>query len=316
MKVAILDDYLDVALDIGDWESLNGRAELIVFKTPFNSENEAAYKLADFEVIVGMRERTPFPASLIQQLPKLKLLITTGMRNASFDMEAAKAQNVTVCGTAGLGQPTAELAWAMILSLTCNIPLHDNAMKRGAWQTELNGMLQGKTLGLLGLGKLGRAVAKVGNAFGMRVIGWSQNLSAIEATKYGAERMEKNDVMAQSDYISIHLVLSDRTRGLVGTNELALMKPTAYIVNTSRGPIIDESALLVALRKNQIAGAAIDVYDVEPLPADHPIRSVKNVLLTPHMGYVAKDNIAHMYSQAAENIVAFLNGMPIRVITG
>jgi len=316
MKVAILDDYLNIALELADWSVLDGRAELCVFNTPFNCEDEAADKLANFEIIVGMRERTPFPATLIERLPALKLLITTGMRNQSFDMEAAKAQCVTVCGTSGLGQPTAELTWSMILCLACNIPGHDHAMKSGGWQTALNGMLQGKTLGVLGLGKLGGAVAAIGKAFGMRVIAWSENLTEAVAAERGAERVEKNELMAKSDYISIHLVLSERTRGLVDAADLARMKSTAYIVNTSRGPIIDESALLDALRSNRIAGAAIDVYEIEPLPANHPIRSLDNALLTPHMGYVARDNIAHMYSQAAEDISAFLNGAPIRVLNG
>jgi len=234
MKVAILDDYLNVAIDLGDWSILDGRAELFTFNAPFGSEDEAADKLADYEVIVGMRERTPFPASLIKRLPVLKLLITTGMRNQSFDMEAAKAQGVTVCGTAGLGQPTAELTWAMILGLACHIPEHDNAMKSGGWQMTLNEMLKGKTLGLLGLGKLGGTVGEIGKAFGMRVIAWSQNLTAELAGECGVTRVEKDELIAQSDYISIHLVLSDRTRGLINADDLAQMKPTAYIVNTSR----------------------------------------------------------------------------------
>jgi len=314
MKIAILDDYLNVALDLGDWAALEGRAQLSVFDTPFSSEDDAAAKLADYEIIVGMRERTPFPASLINRLPALKLLITTGMKNQSFDMEAAKAQGVTVCGAGGLGQPTAELTWAMILGLACHIPTHDSTMKDGGWQTKLNGMLQGKTLGVLGLGKLGSAVANVGKVFGMRVIAWSQNLKDERAAEIGAERVSKDELLAQSDYISIHLVLSDRSRGLIGPEDFALMKPTAYLVNTSRGPIVDQAALIAALRDGQIAGAGIDVYEVEPLPADHPLRSLDNVLLTPHMGYVAHDNIAHMYSQAAEDIAAFLDGAPIRVL--
>ncbi|MEE2689351.1 MAG: D-2-hydroxyacid dehydrogenase family protein [Pseudomonadota bacterium] len=316
MKVAILDDYLNVAIDLGDWSILDGRAELFTFNAPFGSEDEAADKLADYEVIVGMRERTPFPASLIKRLPVLKLLITTGMRNQSFDMEAAKAQGVTVCGTAGLGQPTAELTWAMILGLACHIPEHDNAMKSGGWQMTLNEMLKGKTLGLLGLGKLGGTVGEIGKAFGMRVIAWSQNLTAELAGECGVTRVEKDELIAQSDYISIHLVLSDRTRGLINADDLAQMKPTAYIVNTSRGPIIDERALIEALKENKIAGAAIDVYEIEPLPADHPIRSLDNVLLTPHIGYGTNDNFAHMYSQVAENIAAFLDGAPIRLLNG
>ncbi len=316
MRVAILDDYLNVARDLGDWGGLDGRTDLTVFDKAFTDEVDAATQLAGFEIIVGMRERTPFPASLLSKLPVLKLLITTGMRNLSFDLDAAKAQGVTVCGTGGLGQPTAELAWAIILGLACHIPAHDNAMKSGGWQTRLNGDLQGKTLGVLGLGKLGGAVATVGKAFGMNVIAWSQNLDEERAAEIGVERVTKDALMAQSDYISIHLILSDRSRGLVGADDLARMKPSAYLVNTSRGPIVDEDALLDALRNKRIAGAGIDVYETEPLPSDNPFRALDNVLLTPHMGYVAENNIAHMYSQAAEDIVAFLDGNPVRVLNG
>lgn len=316
MKVAILDDYLDVALKLDCWDRLNDRAKLTVFDQPFSNEDDAAEKLAPFEAIVGMRERTPFPATLLARLPSLKLLITTGMRNASFDMEAAKAQGVTVCGTGGVGQPTAELAWALLLGLACHIPAHDSAMKSGGWQTRLNGDLRGKTLGVIGLGKLGGAVATVGKAFGMNVIAWSQNLRDERAAEIGVTKVSKETLLKEADYISIHLVLSDRSRGLIGADELALMKPSAYIVNTSRGPIIDEDALLETLRAGRIAGAGIDVYSVEPLPADHPYRTLDNILLTPHMGYVATDNIAKMYSDAAEDIVAYMDGEPVRMLNG
>ena len=316
MRVAILDDYLNVALNLVDWSRLNDQADLTVFDKAFTDEADAATQLANFEIIVGMRERTPFPASLLAKLPALKLLITTGMRNLSFDMEAAKAQGVTVCGTGGLGQPTAELAWAILLGLACHIPAHDNAMKSGGWQTRLNSDLQGKTLGVLGLGKLGGAVATVGKAFGMNVIAWSQNLTAERAAEFGVERVEKNALMAQSDYISIHLILSDRSRGLVGADDLARMKPSAYLVNTSRGPIVDELALVDALRNNRIAGAGLDVYETEPLSADNPFRSLNNVLLTPHMGYVTRNNITHMYNQAVDDIVAFVDGNPVRILNG
>jgi phosphoglycerate dehydrogenase-like enzyme len=316
MRVAILDDYLNVALDLGDWSSLQGRADLTVFDAPFADEDDAAAKLADFEIVVGMRERTPFPASLLERLPKLKLLITTGMRNLSFDMDAAKARGITICGTGGAGQPTAELAWAMILGLACHIPAHDNAMKSGKWQTRLNGDLRGKTLGVIGLGKLGSAVATVGKAFGMNVIAWSQNLTDERAAEVGVSRVDKDTLMAESDYISIHLILSDRSRGLIGATDIARMKPSAYLVNTSRGPIVDADALMDALRSKRIAGAGIDVYEVEPLPGDHPLRSLENVLLTPHMGYVAEDNISKMYSDAAADIAAFLDGAPTRVLNG
>lgn len=316
MRVAILDDYLNVALELGDWQSLDNRAELTVFDEAFADEDDAAAKLADFDAIVGMRERTPFPATLLERLPSLKLLITTGMRNLSFDMEAAKSRGVTVCGTGAAGQPTAELAWAMILGLACHIPAHDNAMKSGGWQTRLNGDLRGKTLGVLGLGKLGGAVATVGKAFGMNVIAWSQNLTEERAAELGVQRVEKDTLFSESDYLSIHLILSDRSRGLVGAEDLGRMKPSAYLVNTSRGPIVDADALMDVLRNRRIAGAGVDVYEVEPLPVDHPIRSLDNVLLTPHMGYVATDNITKMYNDAIEDITAFIDGAPVRVLNG
>ena len=314
MRVAILDDYLNVALELGDWSSLHGKAELFVFDKPFASQDEAAEKLAKFEIIVGMRERTPFPSNLLKQLPNLKLLITTGMRNRSFDMEAATEQGITICGTDSAGQPTAELTWAILLGLACQIPAHDRGMKSGQWQTKLNGNVGGKTLGVVGLGKLGSAVARVGLAFGMKVIAWSQNLTDERAAEVGAIRVEKKTLLSQSDYISIHLILSDRSRGLIGAEELKLMKPSAYLVNTSRGPIVDEDALLEALQNHKIAGAGIDVYSEEPLPVGSPFRTLDNVLLTPHMGYVATNNISRMYSDAAEDIAAFLDGNPVRVL--
>ena len=314
MRVAILDDYLNVALELGDWSSLDGQAELSIFNQPFANQDEAAEKLADFEIIVGMRERTPFPSSLLKRLPRLKLLITTGMRNRSFDMEAATEQGITICGTGSAGQPTAELTWAIILGLACQIPAHDCGMKSGQWQTRLNENLDGKTLGLVGLGKLGSTVAKVGLAFGMKVIAWSQNLTDERAATVGVTRVDKETLLSQSDYISIHLILSDRSRGLIGAEDLKKMKPSSYLVNTSRGPIVDENALLKALQNHRIAGAGIDVYSEEPLPVGHPFRTSENVLLTPHMGYVATNNISKMYRDAEENIAAFLKGCPVRVL--
>jgi phosphoglycerate dehydrogenase-like enzyme len=314
MRVAILDDYLNVALELGDWSSLHGKAELFVFDKPFASQDEAAERLAKFEIIVGMRERTAFSSNLLKRLPNLKLLITTGMRNRSFDMEAATEQGITICGTDSAGQPTAELTWAILLGLACQIPAHDRGMKSGQWQTKLNGNVGGKTLGVVGLGKLGSAVARVGLAFGMKVIAWSQNLTDERAAEVGAIRVDKKTLLSQSDYISIHLILSDRSRGLIGAKELKQMKPSAYLINTSRGPIVDEDALLEALQSHKIAGAGIDVYSEEPLPIGSPFRTLDNVLLTPHMGYVATNNISRMYSDAAEDIAAFLDGNPVRVL--
>jgi phosphoglycerate dehydrogenase-like enzyme len=314
MRVAILDDYFDAALRLADWSPVRGRAEVEVFTKPLVGEENAARTLQNFEIIVGMRERTPFPGTLIRRLPKLKLLITTGMRNLSFDLDAARAQGVTVCGTGGVGSPTSELAVGMMIALMRDIPGQFGSMRQGGWQTRPGRDLAGKTLGILGLGKLGGAVAAAGNAFNMKVIAWSQNLTDQRAAECKARRVEKEELFRQSDVVSIHLVLSGRTRGIVGPRELGLMKPTAYLVNTSRGQIVDEAALLKALQEKKIAGAAIDVYGTEPLPPDHPIRKVENVLLTPHIGYVTAENLANMYQDAVEDILAFLDGNPVRVL--
>ena len=314
MRVAILDDYFAAALRLADWSQLKGRADIQVFTKPLGGEDNAAKQLAEFEIIVGMRERTSFPASLIRRLPKLKLLITTGMRNLSFDLEAARAQGVTVCGTGSLGSPTSELAVGLMIALLRDIPGQFASMRQGGWQTRLGHDLAGKTLGLLGLGKVGSGVAAVGNAFNMKVIAWSQNLTEQRAGECRARRVEKDELFRQSDVLSIHLILSDRTRALVGARELALMKPTAYLINTSRGPIVNEGALFKTLQEKRIAGAAIDVYGVEPMPADDPIRKLDNVLLTPHLGYVSAENFAKMYRDAVEDIVAFLDGKAVRVL--
>ena len=314
IRVAILDDYFPAALRLADWSRVAGRAAIQVFTEPLGGEDNAAERLADFEIIVGMRERTPFPATLIRRLPKLKLLITTGMRNLSFDLEAARAQGVTVCGTGGLGSPTSELAVGMMIALMRDIPGQFAFMRQGGWQTRPGFDLAGKTLGLLGLGKVGGGVASVGHAFNMKVIAWSQNLTEKRAAECHARRVEKDELFRQSDVLSIHLILSERTRGLVGARELGLMKPTAYLINTSRGPIVEETALLKTLQEKKVAGAAIDVYGVEPLPEGHPIRRLDNVLLTPHLGYVSAENFAKMYHDAVEDIIAFLDGKPVRVL--
>ncbi len=314
MRIAILDDYFNAARHLADWSQLAGRADIQVFTEPLGGEEKAAKKLADFEIIVGMRERTPFPATLIRRLPKLKLLITTGMRNLSFDLEAAHSQGIMVCGTGLVGNPTSELAVGMMIALMRDIHGQFSSMRQGGWQTRPGYDLAGKTLGLLGLGKVGSAVAAVGNAFRMEVIAWSQNLTEQRAAECHARRVEKDELFRQSDVLSIHLVLSDRTRGIVGARELNMMKKTAYLVNTSRGDIIDEAALLKVLQEKRIAGAAIDVYGVEPLPRDHALRKLDNVLLTPHLGYVSVENLAKMYRDAIEDIIAFLEDKPVRVL--
>jgi phosphoglycerate dehydrogenase-like enzyme len=314
MRIAILDDYFNVARNLADWSRLGGRADLRVFTEHLGSEENVAKALVDFEIIVGMRERTPFPASLIRRLPKLKLLITTGMRNRSFDMVAARAQGITVCGTETGNSSAAELAVGLMITLTRDIHGQFDSMRHGGWQTRPGYGLAGKTLGLLGLGRLGGVVAAAGNVLNMKVIAWSQNLTDQRAAECNARRVEKDELFRRSDVLSIHLILSDRTRGIVGTRELGLMAPTAYLINTSRGPIVDETALLKTLKEKRIAGAALDVYDVEPLPADHPLRKLDNVLLTPHIGYVTAENLAKMYAAVFEDIVSFLEGNPIRVL--
>jgi phosphoglycerate dehydrogenase-like enzyme len=314
MRVAVLDDYQRVALGLADWARLHPAAQIESFDRHIADADELARRLHAFEIIVAMRERTPFPASLFARLPNLRLLVTSGMRNAAIDLAAASAHGVTVCGTDMLGTPTAELTWGLVLGLCRSIPFEDRAMREGKWQTTLGVGVHGKTLGIVGLGKLGSQVAKIGKAFGMEIIAWSQNLTAERAAAAGARLVAKDELFAAADIISIHLVLSPRTRGLVGAAELARMKSSALIVNTSRGPIIDEAALVEALERRRIAGAAIDVYDTEPLPESNRLRRLPNTVVTPHLGYVTEENYRQAYGQAVEDIAAFLAGTPVRVV--
>jgi phosphoglycerate dehydrogenase-like enzyme len=314
MRVAILDDYQNVALRMADWASLKPRAEVQNFTTHIASIDELTQKLSDFGCVVLMRERTPFPRTLIEKLPKLKLLITAGMRNASVDVDAATERGVQFCGTATVGPPTAELTWGLIIGALRSIAREDAGMRKGAWQTTLGSGLHGKVLGVIGLGRLGTQVAKIGKAFGMEVIAWSQNLTAARAAEAGATLVDKDTLFGRADVATIHLVLSDRSRGLVGARDLAGMKKMAWLINTSRGPIVDEKALLAALHAKQIAGAGLDVYDVEPLPADHPFRKLDNVILTPHLGYVTEENYRTVYGDAVANIAAFLDGKVLKPI--
>ena len=313
-KIAVLDDYQNVALDMADWEGLPGEASVAVFRHHLAYEDDLVHRLRPYGIIVAMRERTPFPRSLIERLPNLKLLITTGMRNASFDMDAAADHGVTVCGTGGLPYPTAELTWGLILALVRKLPTEDAATRAGHWQVTMGEGLSGKTLGVIGLGRLGSQVATIGAAFGMHLLAWSQNLTAERTAEFDATLVSKEELLSSSDIVTIHLVLSDRTRGLIGRDELALMKPSAYLVNTSRGPIVDEAALVDALRSGAIAGAGLDVFDTEPLPRDHPLRTLPDTVLTPHMGYVTTETYRVFYGDAVENIKAFLAGSPIRLI--
>jgi phosphoglycerate dehydrogenase-like enzyme len=313
-RVALLDDYQGVALSMADWKSLPPGTEVVVFKDHLAEEDAVAKRLADFDIVMALRERTPFPRTLLERLPKLKLLITAGMRNASIDMKAAAERGVVVCGTAGLPYPTAELAWGLILSLMRRIPAEDRATREGRWQTSLGLGLNGKTLGVLGLGTLGSRAARVGLAFEMEVLAWSQNLTAERAKEIGATLVPKDELLARSDIVSIHLVLGERTRGLIGARELGLMKRSAYLINTSRGPIVDEAALIRALGDGTIAGAGLDVFDEEPLPLHHPFRRLPNIVITPHLGYVTSETYRIFYGHAAEDIKAYLDGTPVRVL--
>ena len=318
MRLSILDDYQGVALDMADWSPVRARGiEIAVERFPFADADDVVRSLADSEIVAAMRERTAFPRSIVERLPKLKLLITTGMRNASFDMAALRDRGVTVSGTGGPGggnEDTAELAWGLILGAARRIAEDHAFMRHGGWQTRIGHRVAGKTLGLLGLGRLGSAVARVGLAFGMKAIAWSQNLSAEKAAAQGVERVEKDELFRRSDILSVHLVLSDRSRGLVGDREIGLMKPSAILVNTSRGPICDTAAVIDALKNGRLAYAGFDVYDQEPLPLHHPLRTAPNVILTPHIGYVTDENYRSSYPQIVENVLAYLDGKPIRVI--
>jgi len=313
-RIAITDDYQKVALSFADWSRLQAAHEVVVFDKPFASQDAAAEALAGFDVIAIMRERTPFPRALLERLPNLKLLVTTGLRNASVDVATCKERGITVCGTPSGGHATAELAMAIMLGLARNFHVELANMREGRWQTTIGQDLRGKTLGLLGAGKLGGQLAQYAKAFGMNLIAWSQNLTDARAAEVGAKRVEKDDLFRQSDFISVHLVLSARSRGLVGAREIGLMKPTAFIVNTSRGPIIDGAALAAALKDGRIGGAGIDVYDVEPLPAADALRKEPRALLTPHIGYVTAESYKMFFPGIVEAIDAWLAGKPVRMI--
>jgi phosphoglycerate dehydrogenase-like enzyme len=300
---------------MADWSGLQESHKVVAFQERLPDVDAAAKALAEFDIIGIMRERTPFQRALFEKLPKLKLLVTTGKRNASIDLEAAKAHNVMVCNTGGAGRSTAELAIGLMIALARHFREEFAAMRPGGgWQTTLGMDLEGKTLGILGLGNLGARVGRVGAAMGMKPIAWSQNLTSEQARERGAERVEKDELFRRSDVVSIHLILSARTRGLVGARELGLMKPTALLINTSRGPIVDEAALLAALREKRIAGFGGDTFDVEPLPNDHPLRSEPRALLTPHLGYVTEETYRDFYSGMVQAIEAWLAGKPINVL--
>lgn len=314
VRVVVLDDYQDVARRFGPWGDLGDRIELDVLTEHVSDEDELAERLRGAAIVVAMRERTPFRRSLLERLDALKLLVTTGMRNASIDLGAAHDGGVVVCGTRIPVRPTTELTWGLILALLRRIPREDARMRQGGWQHTVGSELAGKTLGVIGLGRQGSGVAKIGLAFEMNVIAWSQNLKAEDAAEIGVTAVSKGELLATADVVSLHLVLSDRSRGTIGPAELTAMKPTAYLINTSRGPLVDEEALVTALNEGTIAGAALDVYDVEPLPPDHPLRSAPNTVLTPHLGYVSEESYRIFYSDVVDDISSFLDGSPVRVL--
>ncbi len=314
MKVAILDDYQGIASGMADWDSLPDGTEVEFFRDHLADEDALAERLRDFDVVMGMRERTPFPGSLLVRLPNLKHLITTGGGNASFDIPAATEMGIVVSGAPGFGEGPTELTWGLIIGVARQIHLEDQRTREGSWGTTVGVGLKGKTIGLLGLGHIGSLVARVANAFEMNVTAWSQNLTPERAAECSATLVGKDALFRDSDFVSVHLRLSDRTRGLVGARELALMKPTAYFINISRGPIVDEEALIDVLERGAIAGAGLDVMDVEPLPTGHPFLGLPNTLITPHLGYVTEESYEAFYSGVVEDIRAFAAGEPIRVI--
>ena len=316
LRCAILDDYQNVALSMADWSQVGPSVEIKVFNEHLGAPDKVIAALQGFAIVCAMRERTAFPRAVIEALPDLKLLITTGMRNASIDLEAAKAKNVVVCGTPAFGNATAAIATGLILELARHIGYENARLKAGAaWQTTIGLDLEGLTLALLGLGKLGARMAEIGRAFKMNVIAWSENLTPERCKEAGVEYVNRDELFRRADFLSIHLQLSERTRGLIGAKELGLMKPSAYLINTSRGPIVEEAALIAALREKRLAGAGLDVFDIEPLTIELPLRQLDNVVLTPHLGYVAEQNYRAFFVGMVDDIRAFLDGKPVRVLT-
>jgi len=313
LRCAILDDYMNLALRMADWSKITDRVDLTVFNEPFASTEAAAAALKDFEIICAMRERTPFPRPLFSALPRLKLLITSGMRNAAIDMEAAKDSNVVLCGTQWARDPTAPLTMGLILELTRNMGRESARMHAGEPLQKFVGIeIESRTLGVVGLGKLGAKVSGLAKAFGMNVIAWSPNLTPERCKEVGVAYASKEELFSTADIVTVHVVLGPRSRGLVGAADLARMKPTSYLVNTARGPIVDEAALLETLKARKIAGAAVDVFSVEPLPVDHPFRKLDNMVLTPHLGYVTEESFRGHYSQMVEGIDAWFKGEALR----
>jgi len=316
IRIAVLDDYHRLALRLADWSAIRARAEVVVFDRNLALVEEAAAALADFDVICTLRERMAVPAALLERLPRLKLIAITGDKHRTLDLAAATARGIVVSCTTAKTRGTSELAWALILALARQIPAEVASMRRGGWQSpdRIGLVLSERTLGLVGLGRIGQQVAAIGRAFGMETIAWSPNLTDARAAEAGVRRVDKDALFRDSDVISIHLVLGETTRGLIGARELGLMRPSAFLVNTARGPIVDEAALVEALRGRRIAGAGLDVFDREPLPDDHPLRSLDNALLTPHLGYLTEDTLRLFYGDTVDNLAAWLAGTPIRVL--
>ncbi len=314
MDVAILDDYQAVAQQMADWSQLPPGINVQFFHDHIADEDSLVDRLKNFQVVMGMRERTPFPRSVLDRLPELRLLITAGMGNAVFDIPAATELGIVVTGTGGVGEGPTELTWGLILALARRIPQEDRLTREGNWGTTVGIGLKDKTLGLLGLGHIGSLVGKVGAALGMNIVAWSQNLTPERAAECGATLVDKDTLFKESDVLSVHVQLSDRTRGLVGAKELSLMKPTSYLINISRGPIVDELSLIQALTSGSIAGAGLDTFDIEPLPTNHPLLGLSNTVITPHLGYVTEDGYRVRYTQVVEDIRAFISGESIRVL--
>jgi phosphoglycerate dehydrogenase-like enzyme len=316
LGVAILDDYQGVATSVVDWGPVAGRGRVVAFADHLDDPDALVERLAPFDVVVAMRERTPFPRGVLARLPRLKLLVTTGMRNKAIDLAAADELGISVTGTSLVAESTVELAWALIMAVVRDLPGEDRRTREGDWQRTVPLQLAGSTLGILGLGRLGQRIAAIARVFGMSVIAWSENLTAAVAAEHGAELVEKAALFRRADVVSLHTLLSHRTRGLVGAAELAMLGPDGYLVNTSRGPIVDERALVDALRNGTIAGAALDVYDVEPLPAGHPLLSTPRTILSPHVGFVSRQAYEVAYGDAVQDILGWLDGTPIRVLAG
>jgi len=312
LKIAVIDDWQQVASDVVDWSPLQGIGELTFIHDYPADTATLSQRLADFEVICVMRERTRFDAALLRSLPRLKLLLTGGIRNAAIDLATASSLGIQVCGTDSYKHAAPELTWALIMAHTRNLLVEATSLRNGGWQQGLGGDLHGKTLGILGLGSIGQRVAQFGQVFGMRVIAWSQNLTPERASKAGVTYVSKQQLFEQADVLSVHLVLSERSRGLVDAQALGWMKPTALLVNTARGPIVDETALIAALQQGQLGGAALDVFDPEPLPADHPLRRLPTVLATPHLGYVSRNNYRQFYGQMIDDLLAWHTGHSLR----